>query len=183
MSRNNSILPTRSRSILMPSTRRQMANVRRSREMDMISEFENMDVLLGNETTNPLERESANTSNGSIGNNDLESDLHFRIIASEGNKIRNFGRVGEPLRQDRSLESMQTFSNEMNNRLSHELDAMMSMMHSQTNRAISSTISERVISEFQNFMSSISSGNRDTESGSLSNNQENNKRTNGLKTS
>ena len=75
---------------------------------------------------------------------------------------------------------MQTFSNEINMRLSQEMDAMMSMMHSQINRPISSAISERVIPEIQNIMSSISSGNRDTESGSSSNNQENNNGTTGV---
>ena len=67
-------------------------------------------------------------------------------------------------------------------RMSQKMDAMMSMMHSRINRAISSAISERVIPEIQNIMSSISSGNRDTESGSLSNIQENYSRTEGLKT-
>ena len=93
-----------------------------------------------------------------------------------------FGRVGEPLRHNRISESMQTFSNEINMRHSQELDAMMSMMHSQINRAISSAISERVIPKIKNIISSMSSGTRDTESGSLSYNQENNNGTNVSKT-
>ena len=41
---------------------------------------------------------------------------------------------------------------------------MMSMVHNQINRAISTAISERVIPEIQNIVSSMSSsGNRDTE--------------------
>ena len=40
---------------------------------------------------------------------------------------------------------MQKFPNEINMRLAQEMDAMMSMMNSQVNRAISSTISERVL--------------------------------------
>ena len=36
----------------MRSTRRQKVNARKSREMDMISDFKNMDVILGNENTN-----------------------------------------------------------------------------------------------------------------------------------
>ena len=66
-------------------------------------------------------------------------------------------------------------------RLSQEMDAMMSMMHSQLTRAISSAIFESVIPEIQNIMDSISSLNRDTESGSLSNNQKSNNETTGLK--
>ena len=83
------------------------------------------------------------------------------------------------------MESMQTFSNENNMRLSQEMDAMMSMMlliHSQINRVISSAISEIVIPEILNIMSSLYSGNKDTESRSSLNNQENNSESTGLKT-
>ena len=41
----------------MPSTRRQKAKARRSREMDMLSDYDNLDVMLGNENNNPIERE------------------------------------------------------------------------------------------------------------------------------
>ena len=50
-----------------------------------------MDVLLGSENAITIERELANTINGSIGNNYLESDLHIRINSSDVNEIRNFG--------------------------------------------------------------------------------------------
>ena len=72
---------------------------------------------------------------------------------------------------------MDTFTNESNLRLSHEMESMMSVMHSQINRAISSAIAERAIPEIQIMMSSLSSGNKDTESSSSSNNQENNEGT------
>ena len=77
---------------------------------------------------------------------------------------------------------MQTFSNEINMRLSQEMVAMTSIMHSQINRAISSAISERVIPDVQNIMSSIFSWNSNTESASSSNNQENKNGTTGFKT-
>ena len=43
----------------MPSTRRQKAKARRSRDMDMLSDYDNLDVMLGNENNNPIERELA----------------------------------------------------------------------------------------------------------------------------
>ena len=55
-----------------------------------------MDVLRGNENANPIERELANTVNGSIGNNDLDSDLHIRTITSDGNQMRNFAHEDQP---------------------------------------------------------------------------------------
>ena len=41
----------------MPSTRKQKAKARKSREMDMMSYFDNLDVMLGNDNNNPIERE------------------------------------------------------------------------------------------------------------------------------
>ena len=34
--------------------------------MDMMSDFDNMDVMIGNENINPIERELANTTRGSV---------------------------------------------------------------------------------------------------------------------
>ena len=59
---------------------------------------------------------------------------------------------------------------------------MMSMMHSQINRAISNAIAERVIPEIQNIVSSMSSsGNRDTEASASPNSQENRECSSGFK--
>ena len=56
------------------------------------------------------------------------------------------------------------------------------MMHSQTNRAISTAISERVIQEIQNIVSLMSSsGNRDTEASTSPNDQVITEGTNGFK--
>ena len=43
----------------MPSTRKQNAKARKSSEMDMMSDFDNLDVMLGNVNNNPIERELA----------------------------------------------------------------------------------------------------------------------------
>ena len=51
---------------------------------------------------------------------------------------------------------------------------MVSIMHSQINRAITTAIAERVIPEIQNIANSMSSmGHRDTEASSSPNSQEN----------
>ena len=61
---------------------------------------------------------------------------------------------------------METFTGDVNMMLLQEMDSMMSMMHSHINRAITSSIAERVIPEIQKIGSSMtSSGKRDTESG------------------
>ena len=57
----------------MPSTRRQKTEARRSREMDMMRDFENMDLLRGREKVNPIEKELVNAIIGSISKNDAEA--------------------------------------------------------------------------------------------------------------
>ena len=51
----------------MASTRRQKAKARKSREMDMMSDIDNLDVMLGNGSDNPLERELAEAIEQSTG--------------------------------------------------------------------------------------------------------------------
>ena len=62
------------------------------------------------------------------------------------------------------------------------MDSMLSMVHSQINRAINTAISERVIPEIQNIVSLMSSsGNRDTEASMSPCSQENRESSSGLK--
>ena len=160
----------------MPSTRRQKAKARKSREMDMLSDIENMDVMLGNGGSNPIERELTDAIEQSSVQGDVESNEHL------GNQYTSFAYENNLPRQDDIRQSLETFSNEFNLRLSQEMDSMMSMMHSQINRAISNAIAERVIPEIQNIVSSMSSsGNRDTEASVSPNSQENRECSSGFK--
>ena len=158
----------------MPSTRRQKAKARKSREMDMMSDFENMEVVLGSDSVNPIERELSNV----IGNTESHCDNESNLQSGEDDShVNGFGHyVHENMipRQDRFQETMESFTSEFNMRLSEEMDSMMSMMHNQINRAIRSAIAERVIPQIQNIVSSMSSsGYRDTEVSSSPNSQEN----------
>ena len=142
----------------MPSTRRQKAKARRSREMDMLSDFDNLDVILGNENGNPVERELADAKERSSAHGDVDTNMYHE------NENRDYAHESDSLRQDEVRQSFEVFSNEFNLRLSQEMDSMMSMMHSQRNRAITTAIAERVIPEIQNIANSMSStGHRDTE--------------------
>ena len=60
----------------MPSTRRQKAKARKSREMDMLSDIENMDVMLGNGSNNPIERELVDAIEQSSVQGDIEANNH-----------------------------------------------------------------------------------------------------------
>ena len=160
----------------MPSTRRQKAKARKSREMDMMSDIDNLDVMLGNGSENPIERELADAIEQSSFQGDYEGNEYQR-------NSYNFVQENEPMRHNEVRQSFETFTNEFNLRLSQEMDSMMSMVHNQINRAISTAISERVIPEIQNIVSSMSSsGIRDTEASMSPGSQENRESSSGLKT-
>ena len=141
----------------MPSIRRQMAKTRKSRVMDMMSDFENMDKIHRNENTNPIER-------------DLSDVIGTQKTIATMSQIHSLEKIilreMEVEFQDRLQETMETFTSEINMDLSQEMDSIMSMMHTQIIRAKNLANAERVIPEFQNNVSSMSSsGNRNTESG------------------
>ena len=62
----------------MPSTRRQKAKARKSREMDMMSELDHLDIILGNGNDNPIEREIANAIEQFSVQGDTEDNMHKR---------------------------------------------------------------------------------------------------------
>ena len=160
----------------MPSTGRQKAKARKSREMDILSDIEDMDVMLGCGSNNPIERELADAIEQSSVQGDIESNEHL------GNQRTNFAYENNLPRQNDVRQSFEAFSNEFNLRLLQEMDSVMSMMHSQINRAISNAITERVIPEIQNIVSSMSSsGNRDTEASASPSSQENRECSSGFK--
>ena len=86
--------------------------------MDMLTDFENMDVLLGSKNVNPNERELANTINGSTSHNDTETFSQQKGNPSPKDVIIDFSGENTIPRQDRLLESMEIFSNEINMLLS-----------------------------------------------------------------
>ena len=140
--------------------------------MDKMSDSDNLDVMLGNGNSNPIEREFADAIEQSSVRGDIEVDMYQR------DDYRDLAYENNPSRQNDVRQSFETFSNEFNLRLSQEIDSMMSMMHSQTNRAISTAIAERVVPEIQNIVSSMSSsGNRDSEASMSPNSQENRENT------
>ena len=123
--------------------RRQKAKARKSREMDMMSDMENIDVMLRNGNSNPIERELVDAIEQSSVQRVIETDMHQR------GDYRDFTCENDSFRQNDVRQSFETFSNEFNLRLSQEIDSMFAMMHSRKNGATAG----RVIPEIQNIVS------------------------------
>ena len=129
----------------MPSTRKQKAKARKSREMDMMSDFGNLDVMMGNDNNNPIERELVDAIEQPSVHEDANTNTYHR------NEYGNLTYENDSVRQNDVRQSFEALSNEFNLRLSQEMDSMMSMTHSQINRAITTAIAQRVIPEIQNI--------------------------------
>ena len=124
----------------------------------MMSDIDNLDVMLRNENTNPIGTELVDAFEQSSAHKDAETNMYH------GDEYRNLTNENVSLRQNDVRQSFEAFFNEFNLGLSQEMDSMMSMMHSQINRAISTAIAKRVIPEIQDIATSLSSiGNKDTE--------------------
>ena len=142
----------------------------------MMSDFENLDVMLGNSNNNPIERELAEGIDQSSTHGDADTNAY------QENEYRDYLHENDLLRQNAIRQSFEFFSNEFNFRLSQEMDSMMSMMHSQINRVITTAIAERVIPEIQKIANLMSStGHRDTEASLSPSNQENRESASGPK--
>ena len=138
----------------MPSTRKQKAKARKSRELDMVSDYGNLDVMLGEGNSNPIERKLDSLINVPERQQDFQS-FPNRENSSQENEIRDIDSRNEPVRESRLVEPMNMLSGEMNARMSREMEAMMDLMQSQISRAISSAISERIIPEIQNMVENL----------------------------
>ena len=137
------------------------------------------DMMLGGINSNYIEKKFEIVLNHSLGQGDTEAILTYKI-PSQQNENRNIGCRIETTRSDRHLESMELLSEEMNLRLSQVTDSLMNFLHVQITRAINSAINDEIVPEIQNIMGTLSSGQRDTESGSSSNNQDNTEGNNGF---
>ena len=100
----------------MPSTRRQKAKARRSREADILSDMENMDILLGNP-------------------NLAENRLDFDLVSERS--YRQTRDTNSQENENRTTsENANDLRNEMNMRISQEMNGLMSTVNSQIQRAI-----------------------------------------------
>ena len=138
----------------MPSTRKQKAQARKSRELDILSDYGNMDVMLGDRNSNSLERELGSLINASDGQRDYRS-FPNRENSFQENEIRDISNRNEPVREERLVESINTLSGEMNARMSREMETMMDFMQNQISRTINCAISERIIPEIQNMVEKL----------------------------
>ena len=120
----------------------------------MLSDYGNMDVMLGDGNSNSIERDLDSLINVPDGRRDYRS-FPNRENSSQENEIRDINNQNEPVREERLIGSINTLSGEMNARMSREMETMMDFMQNQISRAINCAISERIIPEIQNMVENL----------------------------
>ena len=130
----------------MPSTRRQKVKSRRARELDILSDIENMDVLIGNSDANSIERELRNVYDGSAeANRDLESnERNTQASSSHVNEFRNIHDVNMGS-ENLDRDHMETLSSELNDRISREINSLIGTVNIQVQRTVEEAICSQVL--------------------------------------
>ena len=138
----------------MSSTRKQNAKARKSRELDVLSDYGNMDVMLGDGNSNSIERELDSLINAPERQQDVQS-FPNRENSSQENEIRDISIRNELVREERLIESINVLSGKMNARMSREMETTMDFMQTQISRSISCAISEKIIPEIQSMVENL----------------------------
>ena len=140
----------------MPTARKQK-EARKSRELEMMSDIENLDIMLGENHFDMRERDGSLNSN-------LPRRSRSSIGDESGNEEGNIGRTQRNVNPrintecdhnsvaDNSSAEINRLSSELNSRFSREMDEMMNSVNVQIQRAISEAISTQVLPQIQNVI-------------------------------
>ena len=90
-----------------------------------------MDIMLGDGSSNSIEKELDNVINRADRHQDFEY-LPNRRSSTQENDIRIIDNKNCPVRQDGLAESIEILLSEMNARLTHERDSLLNVIHAQT---------------------------------------------------
>ena len=151
----------------MPTSRKQK-KARKSRGLEMLSDIENLDIMLGENHSSRVERD------GSLDSTSVrrhENVMSNNFDEAEGNpysdhrnsNARPNADYGQNSADMNSQAEINRLSSELNSRISRETDEMMSNVSSQIQRAINEAISTQILPQIQNVI--LAGSGRETRRG------------------
>ena len=140
----------------MPTTRKQK-KARKSRGLEILSDIENLDMMLGGDRYNGTERERSLDSNSvrrreSVISNNLDNEGESLFSNCRNDEPRTSADLGQYSAEANSLAEINRLSSELNSRISREMDEMMSNVDTQIQRVINEAISSQVLPQIQNVI-------------------------------
>ena len=140
----------------MPTTRKQK-KARKSRGLEILSDIENLDIMLGENHFNDMRRDESLDGTSirrqeSVTSNNLENEemnLHSDHRNPETGTSASYDRITASIDSQAEINKL---SCELNSRISREMDEMMNSVSSQIQRAISDAINNQVLPQIQNVI-------------------------------
>ena len=138
----------------MPTTRKQK-KARKSRGLDMLSDIENLDIMLGENHFGRNEgNESVNSNQAgrpeSLFGDEFEGENENGYPNPRNNGPSPNTELGHNSTRECSSVEINRLSSELNSRISREMDEMMNSVSVQIQRAINEAISSQILPQIQN---------------------------------
>ena len=132
----------------MPSTRKQKAKERRSRQLDRLSDVENVDIMLGSysrdEEENIASENEVNLNSGSS-----RPQQNSNVI---GEDFRSLLNTNSRENSEITVGTTRMISEEISNQISRKLNEIRNSLNSQIHEAINSVMTETVLPSIQNTL-------------------------------
>ena len=140
----------------MPTTRKQK-KTRKSRGLEILSDIENLDIMLGENHFNGTERDESLEGTSirrqeSVTSNNLESEGLDPYAEYGNHRFRTSAIHDQNSASVDSQAEINKLSSELNSRISREMDEMMNSVSSQIQRAINDAINNQVLPQIQNVV-------------------------------
>ena len=139
----------------MPSTRKQKAKERRSRQLDMMSDVENVDIMLGSysrdDEGNDISENGINLDSGSS-----RPQQSSNVI---GEDFRSLLNTNSRENSEITIETTRLINEEISNQMSRKLNEIKSSLNIQIQDAISNAITEKILPSIQNTLEMQDRGN------------------------
>ena len=140
----------------MPTTRKQK-KARKSRGLEILSDIENLDNMLGENDFNETERDESLDSTSvrrheSVWSNNLENEGGGSYSNHRNSYVGTNADYGQNSADVSSHAEIKKLSSDLNSRISREMDEMMNSVSVQIQRAINDAISNQVLPQIQNVI-------------------------------
>ena len=132
----------------MPSTRKQKAKERRSRQLDMLSDVENVDIMLGSYSRD-VEENNASENEVNLDSGSSRPQQTSNVI---GEVFRSLLNTNSGKNSEITIETTRTISEEVSSQMSRKLNEIKNSLNFQIQDAISSAITEKILPFIQNTM-------------------------------
>ena len=154
----------------MPSTRKQKAKEKRARQSDVLSDLENMNVMLGNYPENQSDVDLNENVEVNSGSNRTRTDMvrnceDFRTLLTSEDRNR----------RKMTMETNRLISEEISYQMNRKIDELKRNLDTQITESINSAIQDSILPSIQSSLSGQNSGlgtNVDSRSSRLSRNTE-----------